>query len=196
MLEENQENITPTNDEGVDQPEGQNGPDELKKAQEAYENQKVRAEKAEAELKKLKSTANEPNKSEETPKKSSEPDYYKDLTLRTYLKAEGVDSKEDQDWLLKESNELKKPIEDLLSKPYYQSELKTRKTQRSAEAGMPDGSGKSTGGVKSSVDYWVDKKDPKNPETYLNPPDPKLAREVIKARMERERERSEFPDMY
>lgn len=131
----------------------------------------------------------------ETPKneeQSNEPDYYKDLTLRTYLKGEGVDSKDDQDWLLKESKELKKPVEDLLSKPYYKAELKNRKDQREAEAGMPDGSGQGTKGTKNSVDYWVDKKDKDG--NYLNPDDPELEIKVVNARIQKEKRGRMFAD--
>ena len=176
--------------------------EELVKVKKNYEDQKVRAEKAEKENKELKAQleSQTPKKrgDTETPKKeeqSNEPDYYKDLTLRTYLKGEGVDNKEDQDWLLKESKEIKKPVEDLLSKPYYQSELKTRVTQREAEAGMPEGSGsgKGAGGAKNTVEYWLNKKNKDG--TYVTPDDLKLAEKVINAREARDAEGNKFSDV-
>jgi hypothetical protein len=171
----------------------------LTKTEEVAKNQKIRAEKAEAENKRLKAESAKSNKTEESEtsknkEQPNEPDYYKDLTLRTFMKGEGVDTKVDQDWLLKESQELNKPVEDLLSKPYYQSELKSRKTQREAEDGMPDGSGKSSGGAKNDLDYWIDKTNPKNPEEYLLPKQHDLKVKVIKARLEKFKRKQEFPD--
>lgn len=196
MIEENQENETPKN-EGENQPNDSSESNAETVDKTAYDNQKIRAEKAEKRLKELEAKSNQQTEQPNTPKnegQSNESDYYKDLTLRTFMKGEGIDDKADQDWILKEANELKKPVEDLLSKPYYQSELKTRRTQRQAENGTPDGSGSSSGGVRNDVDYWIDKKNPKNPGEFLLPKDPELKIKVINARMARDKRNQEFPD--
>jgi len=194
MLEENSENETPENNEGTDQPNGQDesdGQDELVKTKEAYENQKVRAEKAEREAKRLEAELAKTNKpkEKETPKnESNEPEYGK----LAFLESKGVSNPDDQKVVQEEAARLNLPLTDILGMEHIQSKLKKAKVQREAEDGMPDGSGTGTGTTKNTVEYWMDKKDKDG--GYENPKDPELAIKVINARMEKERRKREFPE--
>lgn len=190
------ENETPTNNEGENQPDDSNESESNVETVEksAYENQKVRAEKAEAELKKLKAEANANKQKEpQAPNNPTEPDYNDRLDKLT-LKAEGITHSDDQALVIKEAKRLKMSVEDVVKEDYMKSRLKTLAGQREAEAGMPDSSGKGSGGAQNSVDYWIDKKNPKNPEEYMLPKDSKLAIEVINARIARDKNKQEFPD--
>lgn len=195
MLEENLENETPTNDEGEEQqPEADNEQsDELDKAKEYGNNQKVRAEKAEAELKKLKAQAesNKPTETE-TPQKteqSNEPDY----AQLAYLEGKGLDHPDDQKIVQDEAKRLKLPLTDILAMEHIKAKLKDTKNQREAEDGMPDSSGKGGTGTRNSVDYWINKKNKDG--SYAVPPDPKLHQEVINARIGKEKEGEMFDDI-
>ncbi len=161
----------------------------------AYENQKVRAEKAEAELKKYKAEAEaKSNKPKgETPTNPAEPDYNDRLDKLT-LKAEGITHPDDQALVIKEAKRLKLSVEEVIGEDYMKSRLKTLSGQREAESAMPDSSGKSTGGTQNSVDYWIDKRNPKNSEELMLPKDPDLAIKVVNARIAKAKRNQEFPD--
>jgi hypothetical protein len=188
MNEEYLENDTPKNEE-VAEPKTDETPENVEETvkKEVYENQKIRAEKAEAELKKLKAEAET-----ETPKKENKSDDYNDRIDRLSLKSEGITNSDDQDLVLKEAKRLNLPVEEILKEDYMKSKLKTLATQRAAEDGLPDSSGKKGGGTKNSVDYWIDRKNKDG--GYENPTDMELAIKVVNARMERERRKQEFPD--
>lgn len=182
MTNENLETETPTNEAGEEQqPQAVEESGELTKAQKAYESQKIRAEKAEAELKKLKAES-EKAESTETPKndQSNEPDYAR----LAYLKAEGITHPDDQKAIQDEAARLKLPLTDVLQMEHMQIKLKNAKDQREAEAGMPDGSGQSSGGPKNTVEHWINKKNPDG--TYQTPDDQELAEKVIDARLKQE----------
>ena len=193
MTDEELENETPINDEGVEQPPEavEESNDEVVKANEVANNQKIRAEKAEAENKKLKAEAET-----KTPKKeeqSDEPDY-KDKIDKLTLKTEGVTHSDDVKIVTDEAKRLALPVEEVLGMEHIKSKLKTAETQREAEAGMPDESGKTSGGNKSSVEYWVNKTDKNG--VYKNPPgnDVEFNNKVIDARIKQKQDGSKFSD--
>lgn len=196
MSEEIKENGTPNNAEGNDQPNDQDvSGDELTKAQELANNQKIRAEKAEKELKEIKSQLEaKKEKPSETPKNnddSGEPDSNERLD-RLALKSEGITNREDQDLVLKEAKRLQMSVEDVIQEDYIKSKLKNLATQREAESGMPSDDGKPTGGNKGTVEYWLDKKGKDG--QYITPSDPELATKVINARMNKETKGRMFSD--
>ena len=196
MSNDNTENETPENEEEV-QPNEQDESKtveeltkELEESKEYGNNQKIRAEKA--EKLKGKEEKTETPKKEDKDTKSDEPDY-NDRLDRLSLKSEGITNSDDQDLVLKEAKRLDLSVEDILKEDYMKGKLKTLSTQREAEAGMPDGSGKKGGGTKNSVEYWVDRTNKDG--AYENPVnDPDLTIKVVNARMEKERKKQEFPD--
>lgn len=200
MTEENMENETPKNDE-EQQPNAENesekskdeSNEELDKSKEYGENQKIRAEKAEAENKKLKADA-EAKVETKTPKKdeqSDETDNTERLDKLT-LKSEGITHIDDAKVVLDEAKRLQLPVEEVMNMEHIKSKLKDAKDQREAEDGMPEGKGKSGSGNKTSVEHWVNKKDKDG--NYITPDDLKLANEVIDARVKQQEEGNKFSD--
>jgi len=94
--------------------------EELTKAQEIANNQKIRAEKAEAELKALKKP--QPKTETETPKNDN-------LSLKDVVALRDV-HEEDLDYLMEESTLRGKTIADLKKDPYMAIILKTRAEER------------------------------------------------------------------
>lgn len=206
MTDEVMENETPKNDEGEEQqPEADNESKEemveidgkSMTKREAYEQQKIRAEMAESELKKLKAEANKAeteakkSKENETPKndeQSDEPDYAR----LAFLEGKGIKHPDDQKIVQDEATRLKLPLTDILGMEHIKSKLKDAKDQREAEKGMPEGSGKSSSGNKTSVEYWKNKKDKDG--NYLNSGNLELDNKVIDARVKKEKSDNMFSE--
>ena len=165
--DETQDSDVDTNENNEEQ-NPENEPD-VKTLQAQKQHWKEKFEKLQNEVKESREKT-EPNKSNATDKFD-----YADLTVRTYLKTEGVDNKEDQDWLLAEAKELHKDPTELLAKKYYQEELKGRKDQREAESAVPDGKGRGSGKTQADPDYWISK--------GKLPKDQKLAEQVVNAKI-------------
>ena len=125
-------------------------------------------------------------------KKSDEPDSIR-IAYEALLNTLGYKHPDDKKYIFDEAEKLKISPSDVVKMEHAKLQLKTSKTQREAEGGMPEGGGKKGGGTKSSVDYWVNKTDKDG--GYENPPnDPALTIKVVNARMEKERKKQEFPD--
>lgn len=180
-----QESLNPEGEQGTLEPEiGSDVVEKLTKAEELAKNQKIRAEKAEAELKRLKAESAKPNEI-----KSNEPDERIDkLTLRS----EGITNPDDQKIVLDEAKRLKLPVEEVASMEHIKSRLKTAQAQREAESGMPEGKGKAGGSSKNTVEYWMNKT--KSDGTYDTPDDLELANEVINARIKQHEKQNTFSD--
>ena len=177
------ENETPENEEEVqpnEQTEAVEVNEDLTKAQQVAENQKIRAEKAEKELKDLKGKVETETPKKET--KSNEPDYAK----LAYLNGEKVVNSDDQKMVMDEAERLKLPLTDILAMKHIKAQLKDAKDQRSAEDGSPKGKGKSGGSGQQDVDYYLAK--------GTTPSDPDLANKVINARMQKETNSSKFSE--
>ena len=189
MSEQDLENETPTNEEEVqpnEQTETTETNEDLTKAQELANNQKIRAEKAEKELKELKAKAEtETPKNDEKEVKSNEPAYAK----LAFLEGRKVSHPDDQKIVMDEAKRLDLPLTDILSMDHIKGKLKDSKNQRDAEDGAPDGKGKSSGNNKNDVDYHLAK--------GTTPDDLELAEKVIKARMKKETNSNKFSeDLY
>ena len=127
--------------EEVDVDDGQ----ELTKAQEVAKNQRIRAEKAEKEVKRLKALGVTNVKKEEEPSKSS-------LSAKDIIAIRDL-HEEDAEYLLEESQLRKKPLSDLKKDPYYKAILQVRAEERkSAEATH---SGKSRAGTSKLTSEQV-----------------------------------------
>lgn len=183
---DDQESLEPEDDQESNL---EDGSEELTKAQELAKNQKIRAEKAEAELKKLKQQAENKTPENKEEKQSNEPDYAK----LAFLEGKGIQHPDDQKIVQDEAARLKLPLTDVLGMEHIKSKLKDSKDQRDAEDGMPDGSGTPSGKTRSTVDYWVDKTDKDG--NYLSPTsDPELHAKVIEARMKKQDGSKMFDD--
>ena len=151
--------------------------DDYHKVKEIAKNQKVRAEKAEKELKALKAQASKPLE-KETPKnepQSDEPDYSK----LAFLEGRKVSHPDDQKVVLDEASRLKLPLTDILGMEHVKSKLKDMADQREASSGMPGkGKGKAGGTGRTDVDYWLAK--------GQAPDDPDLADKYFEARLKQE----------
>ena len=160
---------------------------------EAYENQKIRAEKAERELKELKAETQTPKKEveTETPKKeeqSNDPDYAK----LAFLEGKGIKHPDDQKIVQDEASRLKLPLTDILGMEHIKGKLKNAKDQREAEDGMPDGGGKPGGGSKGSVEHWVNKKNKDG--SYALSGNLELDSKIIDARTKQHVESNKFSE--
>ena len=184
------ENDTPTNESEQDtKPENEtseelveiDGKQVTKK--EAYEQQKGRAERAERELKTLKAKSEkETPKNEE--KKEEKSDESTKIAYKALLNTLGYKNPDDQKYIFEEAEKLKVSPADVVNMEHAKLQLKTSKTQREAEDGMPDGGGKKGGGAKNSIEYWIDRTNKDG--GYENPTDPELTIKVVNARMDRE----------
>lgn len=154
------------------------------KARELATNQKIRAEKAERELKELKAKSEKPTPKNDEPRelKSDEPDYAK----LAFLKSEGVINAEDQKIVQDEAKRLKLPLTEVLQMEHIKGKLKDAKDQRESQDGAPKGKGKSGGSNQTDVDYWLAKGE--------TPTDLELAEKVINARMKKEESKGMFSD--
>jgi hypothetical protein len=99
----------------------------------------------------------------------NEPDYDK----IAFMEQRGLTHPDDQKFAQDEAIRLKMPLTDILGMEYVKDKLKTAKTQREAEEGMPKGRGNSNGKTKGDVDYWLAKR-PKADGTYETPEDTEL----------------------
>ena len=182
MDEDNLENETPENEE-EQQPNAENGSEELDKAKEVAENQKIRAEKAEKELKDLK--AEKPKEETETPKKEATKENEPDYAKLAWLNSNKVTHPDDQKVIMEESERLKLPLTDILQMEHIKSKLKDSSDQREADDGAPKGKGKS-GKASRDVDYYLAK--------GTLPDDLELANKVIEANLKKEETSNKFSD--
>lgn len=167
--------------------ENESSGDDLVKTKEYANNQKIRAEKAEKELKILKAqvgkTENVTPKNDEGTNKSNEPDYSK----LAFLEGRKVDHPDDQKIVLDEAKRLNLPLTDILGMEHVKAKLKANSEQRDAEDGVPKGKGKAGGTTKGDVEYWLSKGG--------TPEDQDLAEKVVAARMKQESDRNMFSDV-
>lgn len=130
----------------------------------------------------------DPPKEPEQPPQLDEPDYAK----LAFLEGKGVKHPDDQKIVQDEATRLKLPLTDVLEMKHIQAKLKDSKDQREAEDGMPSGDGKPSGSNKTSVDYWVGKKNKDG--SFATPDDLELAEKVIKARIKSEESGNKFSE--
>ena len=129
-----------------------------------------------------------PEPKPEQPPQSNEPDYAKEA----FLEQRGVKHITDKKLIYEEAKRLKLPLTDVLEMDHIKAKLKISQDQREAEAGMPEGGGKPGGANKSSIEHWIDKKNPDG--TFATPDDLELANKVIDARVKRQSEENKFSD--
>jgi len=120
------------------------------------------------------------------PNETNEPDYGK-LAVNTFLKSEGVDTKEDQDFVIAEAKRLQKDITEIVGMKYIKETLKDKKDQREAESAAPENKERGTGTTSNDVDYWINKKE--------LPKDQELAAKVVNAKMKTDASQKMFDDI-
>jgi len=164
--------------------------DDYNKQKELANNQKIRAEKAERELKELKSKQEKltPKNDETLEQKPNEPNY----SQLAFLEGRGVQHPDDQKIVQDEANRLKLPLTDILQMEHIKAKLKANSSQREAEAGMPQGSGGGSSSTKNSVEYWIDKKN--DDGGFATPPNAELHKQVIAARLKKQNNSNMFSD--
>ncbi len=104
---------------------------------------------------------------------------------KAFLKASGIELDE-FDFVFDEQKKSGKQLDELLGNPYFQAELKGKREAKANLEATPTGTGRTASSPKDSVDYWRDKEG--------LPDDPKLQRDVVNARMERDRNKGMFTD--
>ncbi len=158
--------------------------DELSKSKEYGENQKIRAEKAEKDVKSGKVEKKEPDPESKIEPKSDEPDYAK----LAFLDQKGVEHPDDKKIVFDEAERLKLPLTDILGMNHIKDALKVSKDERESKAGMPKGKGRTGQASRDDIDYYMDKPDEL-------PEDVDLAGKVIEARMQKHEKKSKFSEV-
>lgn len=139
------------------------------------------------QVKDLTKPKEEPKETEKAPEKpqSDEVDY-KELTLKSFLKGEGVAHPDDQKIVRDEAKRLSLPIDEVIGMEHIKTKLEAAKEARTAQSGMVKGKGRGSGTTQNDVDYWVAKGE--------LPPDQELAEKVVDAKIKKEQSGKMFSD--
>lgn len=152
----------------------------LAKATELANNYKIRAEKAEAESKKLKA------KVEVKPSKKLDKKEGFDYAELAYLEAKGYSKKKEQDYVAKVMEDTGKSLREVLDNKYFQAEIKEMREHADTAEATPKGTKRSTQTARDKVEYWLNKGE-------MPPADqPELRREYVNARQKAETSGSKF----
>lgn len=150
---------------------------------ELYENQKIRAEKAEARLKELQKEDTTSKNETKKETKSDKLDYGEKAWLAA---AHGIKESTELERIQEIMSETGKDLEGVISSKYVQAELNEMREQKQADEAVPKGTNRSGQGGANSVEYWIQKGE-------LPPKDQtKLRREVVNARMQKEKNDNKF----
>lgn len=160
--------------------------DEVDEAEEAEEKPKLTPEQRrgmlQRELTKLNKELGVVPEKKEVKTKTTEPDYAK----IAYLNSVGNTHPDDQQWVIEEASRLKLPLTDVLKMEHAKMALKNAKDQREALAGMPKGGRRGGNNIQQDVDYHLAK--------GTTPDDLALAKKVIDARVNKEKNQNIFSD--
>lgn len=143
--------------------------EELLKIREVAENQKIRAEKAEAKLKKLLASVSEeeePQKEKSETPKTDPNSVLLDRIIRTELRSLGVVDNDDINWVREVATGLNIDPVEAMSKAYVKAELEERKRSRQNASAVPTSKGGSPSKGKT-VDWYIKNNEvPEDPETF------------------------------
>jgi hypothetical protein len=143
----------------------------------------ARAKKAEAKLKEAKTSKGE---AKTEPKKSNTDDF--DYGQLSYLEIKGVKSDPEIEFVKKMMDRTGDSLKEVLNDDYVKNRLRSIREEASVKAATPSSTRRAQPSGKSSVDYWLAKGE-------LPPNDqPQLRRDVLNARLEREKQASKFSD--
>lgn len=166
-------------------------PKESKELEEKNRQLFERAKKAETEAKELRAKMKEISepekpKSEQTPPpQSNEPDYAR----LAFLNSQNVTHPDDQKVVADEAERLKLPLTDVLGMQHIKAQLETNQATRTAQAGMPSGSGRSGGPAVKDAEFYA-----KNPDEPLPTDDMELAEKAINLRIKKEQSKGMFSE--
>ena len=124
----------------------------------------------------------EVEKQENSKNKSDEPDYSK----IAFLEGRKVTHPDDQKAVMDEAKRLKMPLTDVLNMKHMQQQLKDASDQRESESNSPQGSGRSGGGSKNSIESYIAK--------GTMPEDQETAEKVVAEKIRREESKNMFSD--
>lgn len=119
-------------------------------------------------------------------KKSDELDYATKLAVKAFLNSKQISHADDQEYILKEAELMKRNPDEILEMEHVKSHLKTALDTRETADGMPKGDGKSGGSAADSVEHWQAKGE--------LPKDQALAEKVVEAKMNEESNKNTFSD--
>jgi hypothetical protein len=143
----------------------------------------ARAKKAETKLKELKSSKTE-DKPE--PKKSNQDDF--DYGEMAYMEMKGIKTDEEMDFVKKMMAKTGESLKSTVNDDYVINRLKSIREEVSVKNATPTNTKRTQTSGKDSVEYWLNKGE-------LPPTDKvQLRRDVLNAKIEREKQRSKFSD--
>jgi hypothetical protein len=101
-----------------------------------------------------------------------------------FLTAKGIEADDEVDFIKTMIKNTGRPLKDIVSDDYTQAKLKTMRDGRAAKDAVPSGTSRSNQSPVDTVEYWLAKGE--------LPTDPILARKVVNARIEKEKNTSVF----
>lgn len=171
-IKDNSQSVT--GNEGGDTPEqaqAETPNNDGKDYKQLYENQKIRAEKAESQLKQYSQPKEVPVQPDTSKNDSG-------LIEKTYLRAAGIIEQDEVDLALQLSGELNMSVDKLVDHKFFQSELDSLRTEKAnikAASNIKGGSSKSE--ARNTVDYWQAKGEAPTPQDI---PDGKTRRKIVR----------------
>jgi hypothetical protein len=144
----------------------------------------ARAKKAESKLKEFKGSKSEEKAVE--PNKSKQDDF--DYGQLAYMEMKGVKTDEEIVFVKKMMERTGETLKQTLNDDFVKNRLKSIREQITVESATPTNTKRAQPSGKNSVDYWLAKGE-------LPPTDQvQLRRDVLNAKIEREKQRSKFSD--
>jgi len=110
-----------------------------------------------------------------------------DYAEKAFLKASGINSDE-FGLVLDVMQNTGKKIDDILESKYFQAELKERRDAQKSKEAIPEGTKRSGGSAKDTVEYWITKGELPPVEEY------ELRRQVVNAKIKAKTQSSKFTD--
>lgn len=101
-----------------------------------------------------------------------------------FLTAKGIESDDEVDFIKTMIKNTGRPLKEIVSDDYTQAKLKAMRDGREAKNAVPSGTSRSNQSPVDTVEYWLAKNE--------LPADPILARKVVNARIEKEKNTSIF----
>jgi hypothetical protein len=143
----------------------------------------ARAKKAESKLKELKSSKTE-DKPE--PKKPNTDDF--DYGQLAYMEMKGIKTDEEMEFVRKMMDKTGESLKSTVNDDYVVNRLKSIREEALVKNATPTNTKRTQTSGKDSVEYWLNKGElPPNDKVQLR-------RDVVNAKIEREKQRSKFSD--
>jgi hypothetical protein len=142
------------------------------------------AKKAEAKLKELKTTKVEPPAEAEPKKLNNDFDY----AQLSYLSVKGYEDDDELAVIKKVMDKTGMELKEAIADEYVKNTIKNIREEKATKEATPSGTRRSQPSGRTTVDYWLAKGQlPPTSEVQLR-------RDVLNARIEREKQKSKFSD--